>query len=55
MTGWSDFSGMGDAFQGFFSGGDEKAAAIYAEWTATATCDSRNLWTVESPYNLMQD
>jgi hypothetical protein len=55
MTGWSDFSGMGDAFQSFFSSGDEKAAAIFAEWTATATCNSRNLWTVESTYNLMQD
>ena len=49
MTGWPSFPAMGKAFGNFFSdgAGDE----VMVEWAATATCDTRNLYTVEEMHN----
>ena len=45
MTGWPSFPAMGKAFGNFFTdgAGDE----VMVEWAATATCETRNLYTVE--------
>ena len=49
MTGWPSFPSMGSSFGNFFTdgGGDE----VMVEWAATATCESRNLYTVEELHN----
>ena len=49
MTGWANFPSMGSSFGNFFTdgAGDE----VMIEWAATATCDTRNLYTVEELHN----
>ena len=49
MTGWANFPSMGSSFGNFFTdgAGDE----VMVEWAATATCDTRNLYTVEELHN----
>ena len=49
MTGWANFPSMGSSFGNFFTdgAGDE----VMVEWAATATCDTRNLHTVEELHN----
>ena len=49
MTGWPSFPSMGTSFGNFFTegNGDE----VMVEWAATATCDTRNLYTVEQLHN----
>ena len=49
MTGWPNFPSMGSSFGNFFTdgAGDE----VMVEWATTATCDTRNLYTVEELHN----
>ena len=49
MTGWPSFPAMGKAFGNFFTdgAGDE----VMVEWAATATRETRNLYTVEELRN----
>ena len=49
MTGWASFPSMGSSFGNFFTdgAGDE----VMVEWAATATCETRNLYTVEELHN----
>ena len=49
MTGWASFPSMGSSFGNFFTdgAGDE----VVVEWAATATCETRNLYTVEELHN----
>ena len=49
MTGWASFPSMGSSFGNFFTdgGGDD----VMVEWAATATCETRNLYTVEELHN----
>ena len=51
MTGWPDFGAMGKGFDSFFIG--DAGAAVLKEWSATATCERRNLLLVESTFNQM--
>ncbi|HJP52946.1 MAG TPA: hypothetical protein QF611_18085 [Pseudomonadales bacterium] len=55
MTGWADLAEMGKAFQGFFGDGAGDSAEVFADFTATASCDTRNLWMVESTYDRLEE
>jgi hypothetical protein len=55
MTAWKDFQTMGASFEKFFSKGKGEGDAVMAEWSAAATCTSRNFWTVEGLYNEIED
>ena len=52
MTGWPSFASMGTSFQGFF--GEGAGDEIMAAWLATASCDSRNLYTAETLHNTIE-
>ncbi len=45
MTGWPSFPSMGSSFGNFFT--DGAGDDVMVEWAATATCETRNLYTVE--------
>ncbi len=49
MTGWANFPSMGSSFGNFFT--DGAGDKVMIEWAATATCDTRNLYTVEELHN----
>ena len=49
MTGWANFPSMGSSFGNFFT--DGAGDKVMVEWAATATCDTRNLYTVEELHN----
>ena len=49
MTGWASFPSMGTSFGNFFT--DGAGDKVMVEWAATATCDTRNLYTVEELHN----
>ena len=49
MTGWPTFPAMGKDWGNFFTNG--AGDDVMVEWTATATCDTRNLYTVEELHN----
>ena len=49
MTGWPSFPSMGTSFGNFFTDGN--GDEVMVEWSATATCDTRNLYTVEQLHN----
>ena len=49
MTGWANFPSMGSSFGSFFT--DGAGDKVMVEWAATATCDTRNLYTVEELHN----
>ena len=49
MTGWPSFPSMGTSFGNFFT--DGSGDEVMVEWAATATCDTRNLYTVEQLHN----
>ena len=49
MTGWPSFPSMGTSFGNFFTDGN--GDEVMVEWAATATCDTRNLYTVEQLHN----
>ena len=49
MTGWANFPSMGSSFGNFFT--DGAGDDVMVEWAATATCDTRNLYTVEELHN----
>lgn len=53
MTAWKDFQTMGTSFEKFF--GEGEGDDVMAEWSAAATCTSRNFWTVEELYNEIED
>ena len=53
MTAWKDFQTMGTSFEKFF--GEGEGDDVMAEWSAAATCTSRNFWTVEGLYNEIED
>jgi hypothetical protein len=44
---------MGTSFEKFF--GEGEGDDVMAEWSAAATCTSRNFWTVEELYNEIED
>ena len=45
MTGWPSFPSIGSSFGNFFT--DGAGDDVMVEWAATATCETRNLYTVE--------
>ena len=49
MTAWENWTEMGNALQGFF--GDGEGNQIFADFNEAATCESRNFWTVQNPYD----
>ena len=49
MTGWANFPSMGSSFGNFFT--DGAGDKVMIEWAATATYDTRNLYTVEELHN----
>ena len=52
MTGWPGFPSMGSSFGNFFTDGAGNEVMI--AWGETATCSSRNLYTVEQLHNSME-
>jgi hypothetical protein len=51
MTGWPSFPSMGSSFGNFFT--DGAGDDVMVEWAATATCETRNLYTVEELHNTL--
>ena len=53
MTAWKDFQTMGTSFESSLV--KVKAIDVMAEWSAAATCTSRNFWSVEELYNEIEN
>jgi hypothetical protein len=52
MTGWASFPSMGTSFGNFFT--DGAGNKVMEVWGAAATCESRNLYTVEELHNTIE-
>ena len=49
MTGWPSFPSMGSSFGNFFT--DGAGDGVMEVWADTATCETRDLYTVEELHN----
>jgi len=52
MTAWANFPSMGTSFGNFFT--DGAGDKVMEVWGETATCESRNLYTVEELHNSIE-
>ena len=52
MTGWASFPSMRKSFGNFFT--DAAGNKVMEAWAGAATCEARNLYTVEELHNSIE-